>query len=259
MIKWIFRISIIIFLYDRLTRSYVNPYKQILFFGLKGSGKTTLLTKYAIKAIKKGQKVYCTEDIPGTTKIDVSKLGYFTPEKNSLVLIDEIGILFNNRNFMNFGKGNDLLWWKYSRQLQLTVIAFTQIFDECDKKIRDLFDELWQVKSFLRVFSLRRRIIKKIGIQDTMNGSDIRAIYKYDNIFFGLKFTFIPRYIAFFKSFNPPSMLEIESNPYPLTDYQVMMLSTRKWLISSFRELIKKSFYKVKLFFLKLRVSKADS
>ena len=55
---------ILFFVFDRCTRSYVNPYKLIMIFGKKGSGKTTTLTKIAISDIKKGKKVYSTVKIP---------------------------------------------------------------------------------------------------------------------------------------------------------------------------------------------------
>lgn len=91
-----------VLVFNGLTRKYLNPYKLNMVIGKKGSGKTTLLTKLAIKALKKGKTVYSTVEIPGTYLFDPLKVGDFTFKPNSLVLIDEVGLIWDNRNFKNF-------------------------------------------------------------------------------------------------------------------------------------------------------------
>ena len=71
---------ILLLLFLRYCNSYSNPYKLIMVFGKKGSGKTTYLTKEALKAIKRGTKVYSTVKIPGTNFFDVYDIGRFTFE-----------------------------------------------------------------------------------------------------------------------------------------------------------------------------------
>ena len=50
MIKFLFWFFTFIFVFDKATRKYLNPYKLIFVFGKKGSGKTTYLTKIAINS-----------------------------------------------------------------------------------------------------------------------------------------------------------------------------------------------------------------
>ena len=191
--KWILLIILFCLVYERVTRKYVNPYKLTMIFGKKGSGKTTLLTKLAIQHLKKGWHVYSTIEIPGTQLFDVEEIGFYTFPENSCILIDEIGMIFDNRNFKNF-KTEWRDWFKYQRQYKCKVYCFSQVYNDIDLKIRVLTDELWLAKPFARVFSIRRRINKSFGIKETSDGmSTIDESFKYDSILFGgLKFTFIP-------------------------------------------------------------------
>ena len=120
-----------------------------------------------------------------------------------------------------------------------------------DKKVRDLFDELWQVKNFARVFSIRRRIIKRIGIIETVNGSDIKAIYKYAALIGGIKFTFIPRYVEFFNSYNPPIYEYVNLDPLPFTENQIEYLSTWGWIRGKSEKLIERNSKKFLSIFLR--------
>ena len=78
---WFFLIAVFgsIYLFDKMTRSYLNSYKLIMIFGKKGSGKTTYLTKTAIKEMKKGHVVYSTIYIPGTHMFNVDDIGSIIP------------------------------------------------------------------------------------------------------------------------------------------------------------------------------------
>lgn len=100
--KIILFIIVGLFLFERATRSYLNPYKLIFLFGKKGSGKTTNLTKIALEHLKKGWKVYSTIEIPGTTLFDVQDIGKRTFPEKSCILIDEVGMIWDNRDFKQF-------------------------------------------------------------------------------------------------------------------------------------------------------------
>lgn len=87
------------------TKNWQNPWKLFLVFGKKGSGKSTYLVKLAVKYLKKGYLVYTNMDdmtVPGVRLIDINQLGEFVPESNSLLLVDEVGMIWDNRNFKNF-------------------------------------------------------------------------------------------------------------------------------------------------------------
>ena len=140
-------VKIIIFLfliykiYDELTKDYVNPYKLIMVFGKKGAGKTTFLTKIAIKAIRQGKTVYSTVFIPGTILIAASEFGVYKFNPGSIVLIDEVSLVWSNRDFKTFNKTTESAF-RLQRHDQITVYLFSQSFD-IDKKIRDLTDSMY--------------------------------------------------------------------------------------------------------------------
>lgn len=228
---------IIIIVFHLSTKKYINPYKCIGIFGKKGSGKTTLLTKLALQHLKQGWSVYSTIDIPGCITFNVEEIGFYTFPQKSLILIDEIGMIFDNRNFKNF-KTEWRDWFKYQRQYKCKVYWFSQVYNDLDLKIRVLTDELWLARPFLRVFSIRRRINKSFGIKETSDGmSTIDESFKYDSILFGgLKFTFIPRYVPFFKSYNPKPLGIIDGNYYEFNDLQKAYIKTSSFVINKLKE-----------------------
>ena len=234
MYKILILIVLLLLFFEKSTRKYVNPYKLIMIFGKKGSGKTTTLTKIALDEIKKKKKVYSTIEIPGTSYFEVSEIGYKTFPANSVILIDEVGMIWDSRDFSKFPKEvRD--FFKYQRQYKLKVYLFSQTFD-VDKKIRDLTDEMYLLKNFCRVFSIQRRILKKITISHADNNasgvSNIVDDYRFDlPLFGGLKIVFIPRYIAFFKSFDPKKLAYIDGQYMDMNDLQKSYLTNKGWLI----------------------------
>ena len=72
---------------------YRNPYKLFMVFGKKGSGKTTLMCKMALKYRKKGWHVYSNVHIPGTYHFDTVDIGVAHFPENSILLIDEVGLV----------------------------------------------------------------------------------------------------------------------------------------------------------------------
>lgn len=227
---------VLIVVFHLSTKKYINPYKCIGIFGKKGSGKTTLLTKLALQHKKNGWNVYSTIDIPGAITFNVEEIGFYTFPQKSLILIDEIGMIFDNRNFKNF-KNEWRDWFKYQRQYKCKVYWFSQVYNDLDLKIRVLTDELWVARPFLRVFSLRRRIIKSFGIKETSDGmSTIDESFKYDSILLGgLKFTFIPRYVPFFKSYNPKPLGIIDGHYYDFNDLNKAYVKTSGFVIQSIK------------------------
>lgn len=195
-------------LWDKLTRKYVNPYKLYFFMGKKGSGKSTVLTKIAIQELKKGRTVYSTEDVPGTFAITPSDIGYYEFEDNSVILIDEASLAWNNRNWKSL-KDEVIEWYRFQRKRRLIVYLFSQTFD-VDVKLRDLSDSMYLVTKFARVFSIARKIDKNITIK---NGSAEAPSTLAEDFQFvpllspgSIKITFIPRYVKYFTSFNPPAL-----------------------------------------------------
>lgn len=244
--KWILLLILIFFAYERGTRQYTNPYKLIFLFGKKGSGKTTNLTKIALQHIKKGWKVYSTVEIPGTYIFHPEQIGKFTFEPHSVVLIDEVGMIWDNRDFKNF-KPEVRDFFKYQRQYKLKVYLFSQTFD-VDLKLRNLTDEMYLLKNFGRIFSIQRRIIKKITIKECADGTSTLADnYAFDiPLFGGLKWTYIPRYVYYFKSYDPKKLAYIKGQYMDMNDIQREYMSIRKYIIGSIKKYIVQYWHKIK-------------
>jgi len=199
-------------IFHLLTRSYLNPYKLYMVFGKKGSGKTTLLVRLAVQHINKGWHVYSTEDIavPGVRKFDVSMVGKKSFDHNSLVLIDEVGMVWDSRDFKNFPvEVRD--WFKLQRHYRCKVYLFSQSFD-IDKKLRDLTDGLYLCSTKLRVFSWAKRIHRSITLtkSEAERESHISEDLEFDSIltwpFGGRILTWIPKYAKYFDSHVVPEL-----------------------------------------------------
>lgn len=210
MFKILFGFCLFCLVYHFSTIKYLNPYKLYLVFGKKGSGKSTLLTKIAIQNLKRGKMVYTTERIPGTYQIDANKdIGYYDFPYGSVILIDEVGMIWDNRKFKTFSDAvRD--WFKLQRHRHLTVYMFSQTFD-VDIKLRVLTDNMYLCSRKFRVFSVARRIDRSI----VLNNSTAEAPSSIDeNLSFvplwapnAIKITFIPAWTKYFDSFEAPKLL----------------------------------------------------
>lgn len=193
-------------------RSLNNPYKLYMLFGKKGSGKSSYLCKIAKSYQKKKYIVYTNMTdckIPGVRLIDPEKLGDFVPEPRSCVLLDEVGMLYDNRNFKSF-KPSVRDFFKLQRHYHCVVYLASQSFD-VDKKLRDLTDRMFLVNALFPWLSLVRPITKKIGLVEASSQGESRIV---DNLKFGSifswKFIFIPKYVKSFDSFLAPQKPYLE-------------------------------------------------
>lgn len=243
-LKFSFWVFVFMAVYLIFTNPYVNPYKLIMIFGKKGSGKSTILAKYALKYIKKGWTVYSTEHIPGVYYISPEYIGkfnlkdynyhpinpddykgllkllvrlrlkFFPHKPKVLLLIDEVGMIYDNRNFKNFDNSvRD--FFKLQRHYYVRCVMFSQTFD-VDKKLRDLTDCMYLVKNVARVFCYGKKIRKYQNISnDSMDGSGGKIVDDYEFEPFLLFFlgsrtiTYIPKYSKSFNSFLAPELPEM--------------------------------------------------
>lgn len=218
-----------------------------MIFGKKGSGKTTLLTKIALSDIKKGKIVYSTIPIPGTRLFNVNDVGYKQFEEGSTILIDEVGMIWDNRDFKTF-KPQVRDYFKLQRQYKNKVVLFSQTFD-IDLKLRNLTDEMWLLSNFARVFSIQRKITKKITISNASSNSrgvsDLVDEYRFVGLLGGVKFTFIPRYVAFFNSYAPKVMEKICYDDLQMTVKQQKLLKDSFFIADEIKKLFKAVFIKL--------------
>ena len=203
---------ILFYVFHRLTIKYINPYKLIMYIGKRGAGKSTTLTKIARKFMKQDVPVYSTMAINGTYKLDYKDVGHYELPQNSVLLIDEVGMIWDNRKFKEF-TDEVRNWFKLQRHRRITVYMFSQAYD-VDLKLRKLVDRLYIIDNKFRIFCYAKRISTKIVI----NKSTAEATSKIDEdmivdplllFWTGTRqLTFIPKYIKYFDSYEAPPLKE---------------------------------------------------
>lgn len=248
-----FLIGVIIFVI--LLIPLINPYKFRLFIGKKGSGKTTEMTKIALDHIgklhtyyeirsgikvklrklhKKGRPKIIADyksfkvtkpwiiysnvelNLPGIRIFDTNELGEFVPEGPAIILIDEVNLIWDNRNFKNF-KTATQEFFRLSRQYRCKIYGFSQTFDT-DKKLRALADEIWLCRS-IGLWSLIRKVDKRVTIKESALDADSQVV---DDLHFApwfipgnVKILSLRKYRGYFKSYNPPDKPKI---PYHMSN-----------------------------------------
>ena len=107
-------------------------------FGLPGSGKSTFLAQLAKRYQKMGYRVFINEDFPvdGCYLYSWSDVGKFDMS-NSVVLIDEVSLYADNRDFKQFHKALKQFFILH-RHYHIDIVWCTQQFDGVDRKIREL-------------------------------------------------------------------------------------------------------------------------
>lgn len=228
---WLIVLSIIpVSIFIFYTRRFRNPYKLVMVFGKKGSGKSMFLTKTAVQAVKKNITVYSTVYVPGARIFDVDMIGKFNFPPNSIVLIDEVGMIWDNRQYKNFR--NDVRdWFKLQRHNRVTVYLFSQTFD-VDVKLRNLTDAMYLITNHFNVLSIARKIKRGITIVNPDGESEARIADTLEFVspilsLFGQKsliFTWIPKWCQYYDSFELPPKPDM---PYQETEARKPGRSTR--------------------------------
>lgn len=215
-----------------LTKKYLNPFKLTMVFGKKGSGKSTLMVRLAYEYLARGWTVFCTERLDGCVYIDYKDIGFFNIPPYSLLLVDEVGMIWDNRNYKDF-KSEVRDWFKLQRHYKVKVVLFSQTFD-IDKKLRDLTDDMYLCTNVLRVFSWAKRITRRIILVQPGPDTPARIDEElaYDSIIFwpfGSRIlTFIPSWAPFFDSHNCPVLPGKDWTPEPELKIPKTLQKSRK-------------------------------
>lgn len=246
-IKTILYISIPIILYlGYWAIAMSNPFRTILIVGKKGSNKSTDIIKRCLENHNRSFYYY-DKDKPifhrwqkatwrlysnmkvslpfRVYKIDLKKLGDFVPKPFSILLLDEINLIWDNRKFKEF-KESTQEFFRLARKYRCKVIMYSQTFD-CDKKIRDLVDEMWLYQNKLGVFGYGKRIAKVPDIRENgMNAeSQLVDVIKFESIFTpgSRRLTWIPKYIKYFDSYE-----NLNNKPYFDDEYWPIKKMTKR-------------------------------
>ena len=122
--------------------------------GFPGSGKTTVLTMIAQNALKgrsvlglpKTKQVFTSFACSGCYKLDFFQLGKLHFH-DCLILVDEISLYADNRNFRNFS--TDLLeFFKLHRHDNISLVWCSQDSSDADKKIRGVTEKLFIIDAY---------------------------------------------------------------------------------------------------------------
>lgn len=198
-------------------RRYRNPWRLYLVFGKKGSGKSSYLIKLAYRFLKRGWVVYTNmEDcvIPGVRIININHIGDYVPESHSLLLLDEVGMVWDNRDFKKF-RTEVRDFFKLQRHYKVLCYLASQTFD-VDKKIRDLTDGMMLCTNFMTAWSLGRTISRRFVLTTPQGDSESRISEQLVfEPFWRWHLTYIPRYAKGYDSFQTPEKpaLPYKENP----------------------------------------------
>lgn len=179
------------------------------YFGVPGSGKTTVAACLSKGALKKERNVYSNVAIKGTYKIEKSDIGKYKIE-NGLMILDECGTEFDNRNFKSNFTASQVKWFKKHRHYGVDVVCLSQFWNDIDIKLRNLSTKLYLLKpSIIPFFVCRRTIKKRIGI----NNETKDIIDEYSFVRFSSYYFFSP---SVWKMFNTHEKDELEEKEFEI-------------------------------------------
>lgn len=193
-------------------------------FGLPGVGKSTFLAFCAKKAMshKTGgflpsqnyERVYSNFYISGCYELEFDKLGYENFH-DCLILIDEISLYADSRDYKNFSKELNY-FFKLHRHYGIDIIYCSQSYSDCDKRIRDITDCLYQINLSVFGFSRVREISKHFGINQG------RIEEYYEPVGIG-KFCYRRKYYKMFDSYERKQLPDVTALEwdYPLFNFKV--------------------------------------
>ncbi len=114
-------------------------------------GKSISVGGYSLQHFRKYDKVYTNFPFIGTYKLDFERLGY-DDYNHCLILVDEIMLLCDSRNFRSFGE-NLKFFFSQHRKMHVDFIYCSQSYDDVDKKIRGLTQQYFYIKRILPHFA----------------------------------------------------------------------------------------------------------
>lgn len=162
-------------------------------FGLPRSGKTTYLASLAARALRKGRKVYTNFYCSGCYTLDFDALGAYD-YSDCLILIDEISLFCDCRSWKNY-TDNMKYFFALHAHYGVDVVYCSQSYTDCDKKIRNVTDYLYQITPWRFGFSRVRPIDKSFVIEKG------KVSEFYQTVGFG-RLIYRPAYYKMFDSFE---------------------------------------------------------
>ena len=199
-------ILLFVFLYLNTFRLNLNSLATAnIVCGLPGAGKTTALAAYTAQFSKRKKKVYSNVPVAGAIPYDWKKEFGDYDMSGGLICLDEAGLEADCRDFKNFKK-SATEYLKLLRHRHNVLIAFSQTWDDADKKIKDMCGQIWICRrGFLPGVSLLIPVNKKIDVDPDQHQLTDMYYLKHPVLrFFVTKRIYRPLYYKMFDSYEAP-------------------------------------------------------
>ena len=168
----------------------INPKLSTCYIANVGMGKTMIMTYlHAIPALEAGVKVISDYKINWKG----SNLSYFTPEefdevcmtwRNCIVMIDEIGIILDSREFKDEGS-NTRKFFSYHRKHHVEIVSSTQHISQVAKTSKNLVTDWyitseiskdsWLMETMLNLIKFKGVVIKteRVELHEISNEKEV--------------------------------------------------------------------------------------
>ncbi|MDE6005603.1 MAG: hypothetical protein K2G88_09485 [Oscillospiraceae bacterium] len=175
--------------------------------GFPGSGKTTVLTMIAQRALQgkftlglpPTKRVFTTFPCPDCYEIDFNNLGKYNFH-HCLILIDEISMYADNRNFQKFSEELKY-FFKLHRHFHVNVVWCSQSARDADLKIRAVTERSYIIDKYLW-FTAIKPILKYHTVRGGQPDEKFELSPPID-----WHWCFRPRWYKYFDSFHEPKKL----------------------------------------------------
>lgn len=189
----------------------LNPYKCVLKYGKPGTGKTVDIVYNCLKDLREGWTPYTNVhlNIDGVRYFDPKNFGQYKFEEKSRIYIDEVGIIWNNRDFKNFDR-QKREFVKLYRHNKICLIMYSQSND-VDITLRRLCDAEYIMYKFL-YWTVQRKLKKELKIlppEECQNADEQLVNYLEKESILNpgaLKIYYQPTYYGYADTYEMPPM-----------------------------------------------------